>query len=191
MLILGLDASSKSYGWCIYDTDVPEEEAVLEVGHIKLDKYDRLQEKLQMVYHKIREITIDFKLSVVVIEDVYLKNVDTLKVLSELRGVTRFSVNPLELHCIGTTTMKKQIGLTDALKGRYKDELDAIKAQKTYMGRGNKQKPMTKSVRDSRIRALKKNAVMDLVNERFGLELTCDDESDAVAIAYTYVKLNV
>jgi len=168
-----LDASSKSFGWALYDTS---KDHIFASGVIPLRGND-LGEKLTTIYDELRKLYSEFYPDDIVIEDIYLKNVKTIETLSEVRGAARLAVWPEPLHKISTNSMKSGIGLTKAMQDpEVKAKIADLKAT------------LTTSQYKEGMRKIKKQLVMDIVNKQFGLCLTCDDESDACAIAYTYAK---
>ena len=191
MIILGLDASSAVYGYCVFDTETMRP---IEVGSLKLktSKKDQsevdLYSKLEAIFSFISALRIKFNPEVASIEDLFLKNVGTLETLSEVRGATRLALGGVPLVKIPTTTMKSEIGLTGALKTTRKDEVVAIEKATEWTDMKGTIKTITVAKKKDLIRELKKQIVLDLVNKKFDLSLTINDESDAVAIAYTYCK---
>jgi Holliday junction resolvasome RuvABC endonuclease subunit len=176
--ILGLDASTNVYGWAILDTVAQK---VVASGTIDMHKLKTLEDKLAIAFNFIHHLKDEHSFDEAVIEALFLKSVTTLETLSEMRGVTRLALNPLPLHSITTTEMKSLIGLTTRLNGQEKNLLEEITNLKEWKG-----KPISLAKKKDLIRDLKKNIVVSLVNERFGLSIESNDEADAIAIAYAY-----
>ena len=191
MIILGLDASSATYGYCVFDTELMKP---IEVGSLKLptSKKDQSEKdlfgKLEQIFMFISDLKLRFNPEAAALEGLFLKSVTTLETLSEVRGVTRLALGGTILILIPTTTMKSEIGLTIALNTKRKEEMTVIEKAKEYTDHKGNVKTISPAKKKDMIRELKKQIVLDLVNEKFGLSLTINDESDAVAIAYTYCK---
>lgn len=171
MIILGLDASSASYGYSIFNKDTQE---VIHADRIKMKSTMSLEEKLHIIYTELQDVVMTYNPDLAVIEDIYMKNVKTLATLAEVRGVSRLAIYPATLHLIPSSTMKKHIGLTQDVVAK-----EGLKVVRGAEG-------LSKSVKAARSRKIKKDAVIRLVNERFGLAVEIDDIADAIALAYAY-----
>jgi Holliday junction resolvasome RuvABC endonuclease subunit len=174
-VILALDAASNLTGWAVLRA-VPK--SLLGYGIIDLSKGKTLGDKLKALQEDFVNILIKYKPDYIVIEDIYLKNVKTLEVLSEVRGVLRLTAHPTQLKMIASSTMKSKIGLNI--------DMDVKSLLKSL-----KNKKLSKSAQASRMRTIKKQAIIRLVNNEFNISLNSkqDDIADAIALAYAYYML--
>lgn len=82
MIVLAIDPSSKSTGWCIYDT---EENEVIEHGTIKLVSPNTIN-RIIVIRNRIKEIIRLWKPEMVAIEELAItRNASTFKVLAGLQ----------------------------------------------------------------------------------------------------------
>jgi Holliday junction resolvasome RuvABC endonuclease subunit len=165
-IILGCDASSTSFGYAVLDV---ETQTPLDYGVIDLNAKLPLGAKLKIIYDSIHQLVVNFKVDFCAIEGTYCKNVKTSELLSEVRAAVRLGAYPKELFIISTSTMKSKIGLNDCTN--VKEKIKELKSDKS---------------RATKMRNIKKQAVLELVNKRYNLKLKDDNISDALALAYTF-----
>lgn len=97
-MILGLDPSTKGTGWAV----MSDEGKLIASGAIRPPKACKtVQSKLQYVYYEINKILDEYKPTDIVSEDQYLgKNANTLKTLSQLRGVIMLACEEHNLNLV-------------------------------------------------------------------------------------------
>lgn len=83
LIILSLDVSTVSTGWCIF-----KEDKLFKSGVIKIKNIVDIHERMVILRDKIKEIVVKYKPTEVVIEDVWIgKNPKTAKTLSKFCGI--------------------------------------------------------------------------------------------------------
>lgn len=106
--ILALDTSSKVTGWSVVDSD-GEELSLILFGELKMPKG---HEAYVFLFNEISALIDIFKPAKVVIEDTYLSNTKTLKVLERIRGVAILAcVNAGVKHIeqLNASTVRKRV----------------------------------------------------------------------------------
>lgn len=104
--ILGIDASTKDTGWSILEGEV-----LVAYGSI-MPKKGELSEKLLYLYEELRKVIKKHNPDIVACEDQYLgKNVNTIKTLSQLKGVISLlcQQNKLFIKYYYPSTIKKAV----------------------------------------------------------------------------------
>lgn len=116
MIVVGLDISSKSTGWAILKNGHFYARMEKDCGLIIIpDKY-KPAEKLVFFRDKLERVVSGIDISCIVLEDVYLRNVTTIKVLSRFAGVAcelikrQCSIEPV---IVPTKALRKSLGTQD------------------------------------------------------------------------------
>lgn len=103
MNILGLDLSTKVTGWAV----INENQEIIGIGEINLQQYKKPSDRmkyLRVTYNEIELICKKYEPSIVAVENIYLKNVLTLKSLSKLRGVVELAITTCGIKSISEYT---------------------------------------------------------------------------------------
>ena len=124
---LSLDISSKCTGWSIF-----KEEKLDGFGTITIKSKQHVSKKLNIYMHELIDICEKYEPTSVIYEDVYLRNVITLKTLSYFIGVTQAvssMILDVEPESVYTTTVRSTFNIKGKLeaykyvKKLYKKEL--------------------------------------------------------------------
>ena len=164
MIYLGLDASTTKTGYAIFDDD-----KLIEYGVISSDKKD-WRKRILVIAHELCKLIRNSKIEFIVVEDVPIigGRVTSAKILGVVQGMvlTIASAMKVPIEFIPVTTWRSLMGLFDGTrKGVSREEM--------------------------------KRKSIELANKLFGLQLNWyspsstkndDDISDAILIAYSYIK---
>jgi len=127
MNILSLDVSSVSTGWAVFSGS-----KLNHIGKIVISSKYSLQEKLYMFRNELNSLLILHNPDYVVVEETYLKNVKTLKVLMQFISVVNiecFDTLKKEPVFVSPNTVRSNFGLKTksdvfkAVKSKYKVKL--------------------------------------------------------------------
>ena len=126
MIILGVDPSLKATGYGVIKTDGKRMTQLLEVGTIEPKQKDLIQNRLNRIYSNLKDIIIEYKPDVLVLEKAYTHHQykTTGIILGHARGV------------ICLLTARHDIELV---------ELEVKKVRKAVVGNGNASKMRTRS----------------------------------------------
>lgn len=117
MIILGVDPGTSVTGYGVIRGDSLARSSLIECGVIRTSARDPLPNRLQGIYHGIRELISRHAPDALVVEDVfYHKNVRTTVVLGHARGVILLAAQEcgLGIHEIPPASIKKAIAGTGA-----------------------------------------------------------------------------
>lgn len=126
MSLMSFDVSSVCTGWSYF-----EDGKLQEFGKIEIPKKFSLQEKLYWFKSQIDALLVIYKPNEVVVEETYLKNVKTLKTLTQFITIMNMSSYKLGIQPIFvyTTTVRSKFGLKskeevfEFIKNKYKKQL--------------------------------------------------------------------
>ena len=125
--ILSFDVSSVSTGWALL-----VDGKLQEFGIIKIDKGYSIQKKLYIFKNNVQTLLNVLNPTCIIVEDTYLKNVKTLKVLMQFIGIVNvvtFEILNIELLFVSPNTVRKEYKLKtkeeafDYIKNKYKVKL--------------------------------------------------------------------
>jgi Holliday junction resolvasome RuvABC endonuclease subunit len=123
MIVMALDPSTVSTGWCIYDTD---QEDFLEYGCIKPTPKDAIN-RIIVIDNKIKEMIRMWKPELVLIEDLSVtRNASSVKVLAGLQVVIQIACERSRIICVPVrpTQWRSVIGIKG--KNRKEHKANAI-----------------------------------------------------------------
>lgn len=114
-MILGLDISTSTTGYCIYDQDV-----ILHIGYISLKKYTSLIEKATEIKRALLEIKNKYNIKTIAVEENLqafrpgLSSANTLMKLAQFNGIVQwisYEVFNIIPEVINVNTARKTVGL--------------------------------------------------------------------------------
>ena len=123
MVVLSIDPSTTSTGWCIYDTD---QEEFLEYGCIKPTSRDVIV-RIIAIDNRIREIIRLWKPEIVLVEELSVtRNGSSTKVLAGLQVVIQMACERARIICVPVrpTQWRKVVGIKG--KNRKEQKAEAI-----------------------------------------------------------------
>jgi crossover junction endodeoxyribonuclease RuvC len=135
MIFLGLDISSVSTGWSILSASNDKDVDLIAFGEIDLSKYKKKSfplEYILVLYKELNKILLKYSPEHIYMEDIYLKNVSTIKSLGRMRGIC-------ELTCIKNGI--KNIGI-----------LKTSSIRKNVFGKGNMKKEEVCAIMEERFK---------------------------------------
>lgn len=139
MKTLGVDVATKFTGWSILS-----ENLLVGYGTIDGSKIKEVEHRLNLLYLNLYEIIKEFKPDTIAVEDQFFsRNMDTLKKLSQARGVVMLIASQLQLPLYIITPSEAKLAICgkgnanknevrDAVKKKYnidkikEDEADAV-----------------------------------------------------------------
>lgn len=176
MKILGLDISSNSTGWAVLDDD-----KLVDYGVITTTGYD--VGKLIDFYSQLNNILSDFTdIEWVGIEDTYVQNIVTTKVLSTYHGVALLVIGV----CYGISDLLRKKQVDSLWKRKQSPRARPKIPQKAVYVPTPTEIFSVLGVHHPKDREQKKQEAVDWVNDTFDLSLSIedDDKADAICIAY-------
>jgi len=129
MKVLSLDVSSVSTGWALINEDAK----LLHFGTISIPNLD-VMAKLYWFHNYLESLIFTLEPDIILVEETYLKNVKTLKTLSQFIGMVNFLVfkhhkpavylNPNAVRAFFKLRTKADV--FDFVKNKYKSKLKEL-----------------------------------------------------------------
>lgn len=119
MIILGIDTALASSGYAVYNTDT---ESFIELGWIKTTNKNTRGQRLYSIFQEVDGLNKFHNPDVVAVEDqIYQRNTETLKTLSQAGGVVLLACYDRDIYLY----KPKEVKLAAALKGNASKDMVA------------------------------------------------------------------
>lgn len=123
MKTLGVDVATKLTGWSILEDNVLTNYGIIDGSKIK-----EVEHRLSLLYLNLYEIVEEYSPDIVAVEDQYFsRNMDTLKKLSQARGVVMLVASQLELPLYVITPSEAKLAICGKGNANKKEVREAVK----------------------------------------------------------------